>query len=127
MAKKEILWRGKNEEDVKKMDLKEFSQMVTARERRKMLHGFTPQEKVLIKDVQNNEKQIKTHCRDMIILPIMVGKMIHVYNGKEFVQFMVTLEMLGHRLGEFALTRKSVRHSAPGIGATRSSAAISVK
>ena len=127
MAKKELTWRGKSEEEAKKMDLKEFAQMVAARERRKILRGFSPFEKALIKDVQNNEKQIKTHCRDMVVLPIMIGKMIHVYNGKEFVQFMVTLEMLGHRLGEFALTRRLVRHSAPGIGATRSSAAISVK
>ncbi len=127
MAKKELLWRGKTQEDMQKMDIKEFAQFVTARERRKLRRGFTAMEKALIRDIQRGEKQIKTHCRDMVVIPLMLGKMIYVYTGKEFVQFQVTLEMLGHRLGEFALTRKSVHHSAPGIGATRSSAAISVK
>ena len=63
----------------------------------------------------------------MIILPLMVGKTINVYNGKEFVAVRVTTEMLGHRLGEFALTRKRVQHHAPGVGATRSSQALSVR
>lgn len=127
MVKKELLWRGKTQEEMQKMDIKEFAQLITARERRKLQRGFTVMEKALIKDIQQGGKQIKTHCRDMIVIPLMLGKMMHVYTGKEFVQFQVTLEMLGHRLGEFALTRKSVHHSAPGIGATRSSAAISVK
>lgn len=127
MAKKELLWRGKTQEDMQKMDIKEFAQFVTARERRKLRRGFTAMEKALIRDIQRGEKLIKTHCRDMVVIPLMLGKMMYVYTGKEFVQFQVTLEMLGHRLGEFALTRKSVHHSAPGIGATRSSAAISVK
>ena len=49
----------------------------------------------------------------------------YVYNGKEFIPLTITAEMLGHYLGEFVLTRKKVAHSAPGIGATRSSAAQS--
>ena len=73
------------------------------------------------------DSNIETHCRDMIIIPPMVGKSIKVYNGKEFLPMTVDLDMLGHRLGEFSFTRTSVRHNAPGIGATRSSAAISVK
>ena len=58
---------------------------------------------------------------------MMVGTTIRVYNGKEFVQVMIEDEMVGHYLGEFALTRKRIQHSAPGIGATRSSASLSVK
>ena len=50
-----------------------------------------------------------------------------IHNGKEFVMIKITEEMLGHRLGEFAATRKKVAHSSPGIGATRSSASLSVR
>ena len=74
-----------------------------------------------------NEQNIETHCRDMIILPEMIGKTIKIHKGKEFVQVMIMENMIGHYLGEFALTRNRVEHSAPGIGATRSSAALSVK
>ena len=124
---KELLWRGKTKEDVMKMDLKEFSQLVTSRERRKITRGFTIMEKALLKDIASGDQKVKTHCRDMVIVPAMIDKKMSIYNGKEWIPLQVTVEMLGHRLGEFALTRRSVKHNAPGIGATRSSAAISVK
>ncbi len=73
------------------------------------------------------KKPIKTHCRDGVITPEMLNLTIHVHNGKEFVPVLIQHEMLGHVLGEFALSRKKVEHSAPGIGATKSSAAMSVK
>ena len=63
----------------------------------------------------------------MIIIPDMIDKTIKVHNGKEFVQLIIMPEMLGHRLGEFSLTRKKISHSAPGVGATRSSSAVSVR
>jgi len=50
-----------------------------------------------------------------------------VHNGKEFVPIDITIDMLGHRLGEFSVTRQKVKHGAAGIGATRSSASASVK
>ena len=127
MAKKEQLWRGRNQDELKKIELKEFALLITARERRKINRGFTLMEKALIKNIEKNVTRLRTHCRDMVIIPLMIGKTIHVFNGKEFVQVLINHEMLGHRLGEFTLTRKGVKHSAPGVGATRSSAAISVK
>lgn len=127
MAKKEIKWRGKTLEDAKNMDLKDFILLLPARKRRGLKRGFTEIQKNLLKKIERGDKTIKTHCRSMIIIPQMLGKMFLVYTGKEFVQVRVELEMLGHRLGEFALTRKHVAHNAPGIGATRSSAAVSVK
>ena len=72
-------------------------------------------------------KQIKTHLRNLVIVPKMVGMRIQIYNGKEFVPIEITIEMLGHRLGEFSVTRSKVKHGAAGIGATRSSASASVK
>ncbi|MBS3166136.1 30S ribosomal protein S19 [Candidatus Woesearchaeota archaeon] len=124
---REITWMGKSEEEVKKLDMKEFLKLVPSRTRRTLKRGFTDQQKLLIKRIDANAPNIKTHCRDMIIIPSMIGKTLKVYSGKEFLPVMVTNEMLGHYLGEFVMTRKSVTHSAAGIGATRSSKAISAR
>ncbi|MBS3125549.1 30S ribosomal protein S19 [Candidatus Woesearchaeota archaeon] len=123
---KEFFYRGKNVTDIKKMSLEDFAKLVPSRERRKIKRGFRESEKKLLLDLKSNGT-VKTHCRDMIVLPEMIGKIIKVYNGKEFVMVTIEPELLGHRLGEFALTRRSVRHSAPGIGATKSSASLSVR
>ena len=93
----------------------------------KIKKGFTDQEKILLKKIRSNQKNIETHCRDMIILPEMIGLTIKVHNGKTFSPVTILEDMMGHCLGEFALTRQRVAHSAPGIGATRSSASLSVK
>lgn len=127
MAKKEFTFKGKTIDEIKKMSLNEIAQMLTARQRRTIKRGFTEQQKILLKKIRNNEKNIETHCRDMIILPEMAGLSIKIYQGKEFVPVIIGLDMVGHYLGEFVLTRKRVAHSAPGIGATRSSASLSVK
>ena len=124
---REFTWQGKSEEDLKKLDLKVFMTMTSSRIRRSLKRGFTPAQKMLLKGVTENRQNLETHCRDMVIIPSMIGKIIKVYNGKEFLPVMVTGEMLGHYLGEFSHTRKSVAHSAAGIGATRSSKAISAR
>ncbi|MBW2977051.1 30S ribosomal protein S19 [Candidatus Woesearchaeota archaeon] len=127
MAKKEFTYRGKTIEELNKLSLNELASLMPARERRSIKKGFTEQQKILLKKVRKNESGIKTHCRDMIILPEMIGKKISVYSGKEFIPVIIINEMIGHRLGEFVLTRGRVEHSAPGIGATRSSSSLSVK
>ena len=127
MVKKEYTFKGKNVEDLKKMSLNEFAQIITSRQRRSLKRGFTDQQKILLKKIRANQKNIETHCRDMVILPEMIGLMIKVHQGKEFVPVVIEQDMIGHCLGEFALTRRKVAHSAPGIGATRSSASLSVK
>ncbi len=124
---KEILWKGRTEEDVKNMDMKEFIELVSSRRRRSLKRGFTDAQKKLMKRIEADDKNIKTHCRNLIITPVMLGKTLMVYNGKEFIPITITLEMLGHCLGEFAHTRKSVAHSAAGVGATRSSKAVSAR
>jgi len=127
MAKKEFSYRGKTLEELKKLSIEQFAELVPARERRSIKRGFTEQEKILLKKMKNKESNIKTHCRDMIILPEMTHTSINVYDGKNFIKLRIEAEMIGHRLGEFVLTRRKVSHSAPGIGATRSSASLSVK
>ncbi len=124
---KEYLYRGKAMQEIAKMSIEDFAKLVPSRERRKIKRGFTEIEKKLMADVKSNSKDIKTHARDMIIIPEMIGKIIKVYNGKEWVLVQIQPEMIAHRLGEFAQTRKQVKHSAPGIGATRSSASLSVR
>ncbi len=125
-------FKGKTIAEIKQWDEKTLFEMLPSRQRRSLKRGLTPAQKVLmIKIKKANEgtykKKIKTHCRNMIILPQMVGLMIHIHNGKEFVPLQITVEMIGHYLGEFAQSRKRLTHSAPGVGATKSSSALSVK
>ncbi|MBR9691212.1 30S ribosomal protein S19 [Candidatus Woesearchaeota archaeon] len=127
MAKKEFTYYGKTLDELKKLSLNEFAELAPARIRRSLKRGIDEQQKTLLKKIKKGEKDLKTHCRDMIILPEMINQTIGIYNGKDFVRIIIQPEMLGHYLGEFAGTRKGVSHSAPGIGATRSSAALSVK
>lgn len=129
MAIKEFSFKGKKIEELKNIDLREFAKFITSRKRRSLLRQIEKIEKFLKKNDKklSKSKPIKTHEREMIIVPKMVGWEIEVYNGKEFVPIKITEDMLSHRLGEFALTRKKVEHSAPGIGATRSSSFLSVK
>ena len=127
MAKKEFTYRGKTIEELKKLSMNEIAQLFPSRQRRTLKRGFTEQQKILLKKIKSNEKNIETHCRDMVILPEMIGLTIKVHSGREFVPVIIEPDMISHCLGEFALTRKKVAHSAPGIGATRSSASLSVK
>lgn len=118
----EFYYRGKKVGDLSR---EEFIKLLPSEKRRKFRRGLTEQENKLLKKLekykeQRGKKFVKTHCREMVILPEMVGHKIGVYNGKEFVPVEVREEMVGHHLGEFALTRKEVKHAAPGIGASRS-------
>ena len=131
MAKK-FTYRGKTLDELQKMSLNDFKDLLPARQKRSLKRGLTDQQKILLNKIKKFKegkikKPVKTHCRDMIILPEMVGIMIHIHKGKEYTPVEIKEEMIGHYLGEFSLTRKRVEHSAPGIGATRSSTAVSVK
>ena len=124
-------YRGYTLEELQKMPLTEFAKLLPARERRAIMRGL-PRHKKLMEKIkkwkdEKRDKPIRTHLRDMIILPEMVGMKFAVHNGKEFVVVEIVPEMIGHRLGDFALTRKRVVHSAPGVGATRSSMYVPLK
>lgn len=126
---KEFTYRGKTLEELKKMDTREFAKYLGADTRRFVMRHFDIIERFVKKcrDRQERGKQIRTHMRYLVVVPNMIGYTINIHNGKEFIQIKMISEMLGHRLGEFAATRKKVEHGAPGIGATKSSAALSVK
>lgn len=127
MAIKTFNYRGLAWEEIQKLSIEEFAKLTNARERRSLKRGLTEAHKKLINDIKSKDKNIKTHARDMIIIPEMVGTTVKVYNGKEWINVNIEKDMLGHRLGEFSLTRRKVEHSAPGIGATKSSASLSVR
>lgn len=126
MAKKEFTFRGKLTQDVKKLSMQEYMALIPSRERRKIKRGFTDQEKKLLGDIRSGKNNVETHCRDMIILTEMIGLTIKIHSGKEFTPVLITEDMLGHRFGEFVMTRRTVKHGAAGIGATKSSASQSV-
>jgi small subunit ribosomal protein S19 len=60
----------------------------------------------------NSKRPIKTWSRRSMVLPEMVGLTIAVYNGRQHVPVLVTENMVGHKLGEFALTRTYRGHAA---------------
>ena len=129
MAKK-FSYRGKTLEELQDMNLEDFSKLLTSRERRSLKRGLTKQEKKLIENIRRfrgKDKLVRTQCRDMIVLPEMVGAKLGIHNGKDFRMVIIDAGMIGHRLGEFALTRGRVKHSAPGLGATRSSKFVPLK
>ena len=129
MAKK-FTYRGKTLEELVEMNLEEFAKLLPSRQRRNLKHGFTKQQKKLLETIRANkgrEKFIRTHVRDMIILPEMIGAKIGIHNGREFKPVIIEDAMVGHYLGEFSHTRGKVKHSAPGLGATRSSKFVAQK
>ena len=124
----EFVYRGKTFEEIKAMSLEEFSRLIPSRDRRALKKGLPEDQKKLLLNLRRNPSGFhKAHCREMVIIPELVGAKLGIHNGREFVQIDVKAEMLGHRLGEFALTRKKVAHSAPGFGATKSSKFVPLK
>lgn len=129
LKKKDFTYRGKSLEELKKLDVREFAKYLKARQRRTVLRQFQ-----VIEDFVNRAKvkigkgkPIRTHQRDLIIVPEMVGMKIDMHNGKTFFPVIIIGEMIGHTFGEFALTRSRVKHSKAGIGATKGSKSKSKK
>ncbi len=132
---KEFSYRGHNLSSLIGMSMDEFINLLPSRQRRSLQRGLTPEQRILLEKLreakeaqkQGKEVNLKTHVRDLIILPEMVGIKIQIHNGKEFVNVEMKPEMIGHYLGEFAVTNKPVRHGTPGIGASRSSMYVPLK
>ena len=123
VKKKEFTYRGKSLEDLKKLDVREFAKYLRSRQRRNVLRQFQVIEDFVsrAKIKIGKGKPVRTHQRDLVVVPEMVGMKIDVHFGKGFSPVLVTGEMLGHTFGEFALTRSRVKHSKAGIGATKGS------
>ena len=125
--KGEFTYRGKSLDDLQKLSLEDFALLVPSRQRRTIQRGLSEEHKKLLHKVKINDPNIRTHLRDMIVLPEMIGMKINIHSGKEFSPVDIMPEMVGHYFGEFVLTRKKVSHGAAGIGATRSSKFIPLK
>jgi len=117
------------------MSMDEFIRILPARQRRSLTRGLTTDQRTLMELIRNHRrdksgkeaKPIKTHCRDMVIIPEMVGLNLLIHSGKEFVALDIKPEMIGHYTGEFIITNKKVLHGTPGIGASRSSMYVPLK
>lgn len=121
LKKKEFTYRGKTIEELKKLDVREFAKYLRSREKRNVLRQFQKIETFIERSKKKikNKKSVRTHQRDLVVVPEMVGMKIQIYNGKAFISVDIIGEMLGHKFGEFALTRTRVKHSKAGVGATK--------
>ncbi len=133
---REFRYRGYTLEELQRMSLEQLIEVLPARQRRSLKRGLTEEQRKLLEKIRRAKEMkektgkqpiVRTHVRDMIILPEMVGVTVHVYNGKEFVPVEITPEMIGHYLGEFSPTCKEVKHGEPGLKATRSSMFLPLK
>jgi len=132
---KSFRYRGYTLEEILKMPMEEFIKLLPARQRRSLTRGLKPEHRKLLEKIRKAKKLmaegkrviIKTHCRDMIILPEMVGLTIYVYNGITYIPVHISPWHIGHYLGEFALTCKIVQHGEPGLKATRSTLHVGAK
>ena len=129
---KEFRYRGYTVEQLNGMSTEAILQLLPSRARRSLNRGVSEEKRKLLEDARaikegKLEGEIKTHARDMIILPTMVGLTIAVHNGREFVPLQVKPEMIGRYLGEYVITNKKVVHGTPGIGASRSSLYVPLK
>ena len=129
---REFRYRGYTLEQLGNMSTESVLQLLPSRARRSLNRGISEEKRKLLEDIRalrdgKLEGQIKTHARDMPILPIMVGSTVSVYSGREFVALEIKPEMIGHYLGEYVITNKKVVHGTPGIGASRSSLYVPLK
>tara|TARA_Y100001947_G_scaffold102735_1_gene87857 strand:- start:131 stop:517 length:387 start_codon:yes stop_codon:yes gene_type:complete len=126
---KEFMYHGLSKEELANIPNEKLFKLFTARARRSFTRGINDDKRKLMEEMKdkNNKNPIKTHLRDVIILPYMVGVTVHIFSGKEFVPITITLQMVGHYLGEYVITNKRVNHGAPGVGASRSSLYVPLK
>ena len=129
IQKKQFTFRGKTIEELKELNVREFTKYLKSRQRRFVLRRFQEIEK-FIKRAEGKilkNKPIRTHHRDLVVVPKLVGMKISIYNGHKFIPVEITGEMLGHKFGEFAPTRARIKHGKAGVGATKGSRAKSKK
>ncbi len=126
--KKEFTYRGHSMEELMKLPFAEIIELLPARARRTYIRGLNTEQEAFIRKLRKSDgKPVRTHRREIPILPEFVGKTVHIYSGKQFQPVEIRPEMIGHALGEFAMTRKAVKHSGLGVGATRSSKFMPLK
>ncbi|VDD80192.1 unnamed protein product [Mesocestoides corti] len=133
---RKYFYRGVDLDQLLDMNMDQIAELFDARKRRRVRRGLRQNHKTLLKKLRESKKKcpvgekpavVKTHLRNMVVFPEMVGSIVGVYNGKSYNQVEIRPEMIGHYLGEFSITYKPVKHGRPGIGATHSSRFIPLK
>jgi len=129
---KKFDYQGIDLTELEKMPMEKLFQLFPARARRSLTRGITDSKRKLIEEIKlvkagKLKNPVRTHLRDLIILPYMVGVQVNVFSGKEFVAVNISPEMISHYLGEYVITNKRVSHGAPGVGASRSSLYVPLK
>ena len=129
---KKFDYRGIPLSELENMSLEKLFQLFNARQRRSLTRGITDGKRKLIEEIKaakagKIKNPIKTHVRDLIVLPYMVGVTVNVFSGKDFVPVTIIPEMIGRYLGEFVINNKRVGHGSPGVGASRSSLYVPLK
>ena len=129
---KKFTFHGLSTEETESLTGEKLFDLLSSRARRSLKRGINDQKRKLIGEIKMKKAgklngDIKTHLRDLIILPYMTGVTVNVFSGKEFVPIVITTEMIGHYLGEYVITNKRVSHGAPGVGASRSSLYVPLK
>ena len=132
---REPTYRGFTLDELQQISMDDFIRLLPARQRRSMLRGLPNEQRIFIETLRKAKQAaekgqsltVKTHCRDIVILPEMVGMTVLLYSGKEFVPVPITLDKIGHYLGEHVITNKRVVHGTPGIGASKSSMYVPLK
>ena len=129
----EFTYCGHTLDELQDMSLDEVAALLPARTRRSIERGLTDEQQKLLENARDADPEetannpIRTHLRDMPIVPAFADLTFAVHNGQSFERVTVEPEMIGHYLGEFQLTRTSVEHGQAGIGATRSSKFVPLK
>jgi len=129
---KKFEFRGMALSELEQLPLEKLFEMFPARQRRSLTRGITDGKRKLIEEIKaakagKNKNPIRTHLRDLIVLPYMVGVTVNVFSGKEFQPVNIVPEMISRYLGEYVITNKRVTHGAPGVGASRSSLYVPLK
>ena len=128
---KKFTYRGLTNEELDGLSMENILKLFPARVRRSLTRGIDENKRKLVEEIKASKTgkniTIRTHYRDLIILPYMVGVTLSIFSGKEFVPVTITSEMIGHYLGEYVITNKRVSHGAPGVGSSRSSLYVPLK
>ncbi|KAI8434390.1 hypothetical protein MSG28_012433 [Choristoneura fumiferana] len=117
---RKFTFRGVDLDQLLDMPNEQLMELMHARARRRFARGLKRKPMALVKKLRRAKKEappnekpeiVKTHLRNMIIVPEMVGSIVGIYNGKTFNQVEIKPEMIGHYLGEFSVTYKPVKHA----------------
>jgi len=121
---KKFLFRGLETSQLLDLTQEQLLALVNARARRRLQRGTKRKSLTLLKKLRkakeacgplDKPEPIKTHLRDMVIVPEMIHSTVAVHNGKVFNLIEIKPEMVGLYLAEFSITYRPVRHGRPGM------------